>query len=76
DSSYSQLCFSTRQCLIYHSSKAREDYENTLKQLWNTPSNPNPVIPCLCVRTGLDLYLRVKNFHQDQKSLCLLLIFL
>lgn len=30
--------------------------------MWTTDANPNPVLPILSVRTGLDLFLRVMNF--------------
>ena len=30
--------------------------------MWTNYSNPNPVLPCLSVRTGFDLFLRIMNF--------------
>ena len=34
----------------------------SLKQSWNHPLNPNHVLPCLSVRTGFDLYLKIMAF--------------
>lgn len=40
----------------------REQAVQELKQMWTTPTNQNSVLPCLSVRTGLDLFLEVKNY--------------
>ena len=40
----------------------REELICSLQKLWTSKVNPNPVLPCLSVRTGLDLYLRVMQF--------------
>ncbi|XP_062580685.1 uncharacterized protein LOC134242601 [Saccostrea cucullata] len=40
----------------------REQVIQDLKQMWTTSTNQNPVLPCLSVRTGLDLFLQVKNY--------------
>ena len=40
----------------------REELITSLQKLWTSKVNPNPVLPCLSVRTGLDLYLRVMQF--------------
>ncbi|XP_046562901.1 uncharacterized protein LOC124271792 [Haliotis rubra] len=33
-----------------------------LQNLWTSHTNPNPVIPCLSVRSGFDLFLKVMKF--------------
>lgn len=40
----------------------REQVIEELKQMWTTSTNQNSVLPCLSVRTGLDLFLQVKNY--------------
>ena len=49
----------------YHCFKChgnRHEIIQDLKELWTNSSNPNFVLPCLAVRSGLDLFLKVKAF--------------
>uniref|UniRef100_A0A0B6YY34 Uncharacterized protein n=1 Tax=Arion vulgaris TaxID=1028688 RepID=A0A0B6YY34_9EUPU len=63
DASYSRLCYAARQCLVCHSNKSIAGYVSTLQHLWTSnTSNSNHVLPCLCVRTALDLFLQVKGY--------------
>ena len=47
-------------CLRCHRNKA--EIVNDLKEFWTNTTNQNSVLPCLSVRTGLDLFLKVKAF--------------
>lgn len=47
-------------CLKCHRNTA--EIINDLKEFWTNTSNQNSVLPCLSVRTGLDLFLKVKAF--------------
>ena len=38
-----------------------------LETLWTNKYNPNPVLPCLSVRTALDLFLTVQNYPPDSE---------
>ena len=38
-----------------------------IQKMWTTASNPNPALPCLSVRTALDLYLRVMDFPRGSE---------
>ena len=49
-----------QHCVIGRSDRPKQLHQ--IRDLWLTRANPNPVLPCLSVRTGLDLYLQVKNF--------------
>lgn len=40
----------------------RDEIEQDIRNLWVNNQNKNHVLPCLSVRTGLDLYLTVMNF--------------
>lgn len=42
--------------------KDRNGLIRELQNLWTSHTNPNPVIPCLSVRSGFDLFLTVMNF--------------
>ena len=67
DSTYSRLMYAARQCFVYHTQSNRVGYTRQLQQLWSPDHNPNPVLPCLCVRTAFDLFLQVKNFPQGSE---------
>ncbi|KAK3577166.1 hypothetical protein CHS0354_037504 [Potamilus streckersoni] len=47
----------------------RESLVRDLSSMWTNSQNPNHVIPCLSVRTGFDLFLRVKNFPPGSEIL-------
>lgn len=38
-----------------------------IQQMWITNQNRNPVLPCLSVRTALDLYLQIMNFPKGSE---------
>jgi dTDP-4-amino-4,6-dideoxygalactose transaminase len=40
----------------------RTKVTDDIKSLWVHENNRNSVLPCLSVRSGLDLYLKVMNF--------------
>lgn len=40
----------------------RNEIIEDLKEFWTNSSNQNSVLPCLSVRTGLDLFLKVVSF--------------
>ncbi|XP_070568883.1 uncharacterized protein [Ptychodera flava] len=49
-----------RQCI--YPSGDRQQLIESLKKQWTTPHNRSHVLPCLCVRTAFDLYLRVMKY--------------
>lgn len=67
DLDWRDLLFAIKECLaLFHSISHDQVIEN-IKKIWTTPQNPNHVLPCLSVRTGLDLYLQAKNFPQGSE---------
>lgn len=40
----------------------RDRVVSEIKALWTNENNPNHVLPCLSVRSGFDLYLKVMDF--------------
>jgi len=69
DSCPSEFVFAAKQASRPHSKKERQLHVETLQKLWQSESNPNHVLPCLCVRTALDLYLTVKAFPPGSEVL-------
>ncbi|GFR85659.1 L-glutamine:2-deoxy-scyllo-inosose aminotransferase [Elysia marginata] len=67
DSTYSRLLYAARQCFSFHTQTNRAAYLRQLQELWCPDFNPNPVLPCLCVRTAFDLFLQVKNFPEGSE---------
>ena len=62
---FPDACWRDLYQALQHSATGCSDRERLviqLKKLWTHPENPNHVLPCLSVRTALDLYLQVKNF--------------
>lgn len=39
----------------------------SLEKLWKTVNNPNHVLPCLSVRSALDMYLRLMSFPEGSE---------
>ncbi|XP_076088870.1 uncharacterized protein LOC143059274 isoform X2 [Mytilus galloprovincialis] len=62
DAKWKDIGYSIAQCAKVHRHKDRDKTIGQLKTMWLNPSNQNHVLPCLSVRTGLDLYLRVMNY--------------
>ncbi|XP_041375003.1 uncharacterized protein LOC121387841 [Gigantopelta aegis] len=60
DADFKHLCSAMWYCL--HCPSDRVSLIKSLQKIWTTSSNPNPVLPLLSVRTGLDLYLTAKAF--------------
>lgn len=48
------------KCLSWGTDRAKVN--DDLQKMWTTSNNSNKVLPCLSVRSGLDLYLKVMNF--------------
>ncbi|XP_066263544.1 uncharacterized protein [Branchiostoma lanceolatum] len=60
DASWRDILSGIRDCTF--SSPDRQLNTRRLQKIWTTAQNPNHVLPCLSVRTGLDLFLTVKKF--------------
>ncbi|KAI8502393.1 hypothetical protein Bbelb_199810 [Branchiostoma belcheri] len=60
DASWRDILSGIRDCTI--SSPDRQLNTRRLQKIWTTTQNPNHVLPCLSVRTGLDLFLAVQKF--------------
>ncbi|KAL5005855.1 hypothetical protein ScPMuIL_017013 [Solemya velum] len=60
DADYRYFWRTALKCLKFN--YKREELINGLQLLWTNQRSPHKVLPCLSVRTGLDLYLRTKNF--------------
>lgn len=60
DAEWKDIAYSIAQCVRCHGNRAK--LNSQLQTMWINKSNQNPVLPCLSVRTGLDLYLRVMNY--------------
>ncbi|CAH1277497.1 Hypp9665, partial [Branchiostoma lanceolatum] len=58
--SWRDILSGIRDCTV--SSPDRQLNTRRLQKIWTTAQNPNHVLPCLSVRTGLDLFLTVKKF--------------
>ncbi len=58
--SFKDFVKAAHQCILGRAN--RDTLLTSLQKMWTSLQNPNPVLPCLSVRTGLDLYLRVHNF--------------
>lgn len=65
DASYGDLLFSASQCV--HCTSNRESIIKELEVMWSNPANRNSVLPCLCVRSGFDLYLKVKDYPKGSE---------
>ncbi|OWF51339.1 uncharacterized protein LOC110449309 [Mizuhopecten yessoensis] len=60
DADWRDLLFSASQCI--NRTANREPIVKELQAMWSNPTNQNSVLPCLSVRSGLDLYLKVKDY--------------
>ncbi|XP_060069887.1 uncharacterized protein LOC132549917 [Ylistrum balloti] len=60
DADWRDLLFSAKQCISC--GVKREQIIKELQTMWLHPTNQNSVLPCLSVRTCLDLYLKVKDY--------------
>ncbi|XP_033728380.1 uncharacterized protein LOC117317635 [Pecten maximus] len=60
DADWRDLLFSASQCV--RCTAKREPMIKELQIMWSNPANQNSVLPCLSVRTALDLYLQVKDY--------------
>ena len=60
DASFTDFMRAAHQCVLGRNDRLTLLHQ--IRELWLTRVNPNPVLTCLSVRTGLDLYLQVKNF--------------
>ncbi|XP_078620811.1 uncharacterized protein LOC144887448 [Branchiostoma floridae x Branchiostoma japonicum] len=60
DASWRDILSGIRDCTV--ASPDRQLNTRRLQKIWTTPQNPNHVLPCLSVRTGLDLFLTVQRF--------------
>ncbi|KAL4217219.1 hypothetical protein ACF0H5_023671 [Mactra antiquata] len=60
DAEFSDFRHALTKCLSFGLDRKKiiEDIEN----IWKNEKNKNHVLPCLSVRSGLDLYLKVMNF--------------
>ncbi|XP_014771339.1 uncharacterized protein LOC106869918 [Octopus bimaculoides] len=62
DVDWKSILCALKDCLsIYHSITRKQVIER-IRNIWTKPQNQNFVLPCLSVRSGLDLYLQVQNF--------------
>ena len=57
DASLSELFQAAKNCVL--GNPDRQQLIKNLEEIWTTEQNPNNVLPCLSVRTALDLFLRV-----------------
>ncbi|BFZ15616.1 hypothetical protein BsWGS_18655 [Bradybaena similaris] len=62
DTEFSHLRYAASQCLHCHDVKYRKKLQHDLEKLWITESNSNYAMALLSVRTGFDLFLKVKTF--------------
>lgn len=62
DTDFTHISYAAAQCLCVRDNKYREKLEHDLARLWTSKSNLNHVMVLLSVRTGFDLFLKVKNF--------------
>ncbi|XP_077994381.1 uncharacterized protein LOC144448102 [Glandiceps talaboti] len=60
DAHWNDVLTALRQCVS--PTETREQLTESLQQLWMTEQNSNHVLPCLCVRTALDLYFRIMKY--------------
>lgn len=60
DAQWSHFIRAAALCTM--ASPNREEIIKDIQQMWITNQNRNPALPCLSVRTALDLYLQVMNF--------------
>ncbi|XP_002739173.1 uncharacterized protein LOC100367139 [Saccoglossus kowalevskii] len=60
DASWADVVFAFKEST--YPSLGREKILQMIHKQWTRPENPNYVLPCLCVRSGFDLYLRVMKY--------------
>lgn len=60
DASWVDLLKAAERCTV--GCDDRRQLIHSLQKLWTTTENPNSVMPCLSVRTALDLYFTVMAF--------------
>ncbi|CAH1788165.1 unnamed protein product [Owenia fusiformis] len=65
DASWRDFLVAISKCTV--SSVDRKRTEEEIQKIWTNEANSNFVLPCLSVRSALDLFLRVKSFPKGSE---------
>ncbi|GAB1602725.1 hypothetical protein Ahia01_000552500 [Argonauta hians] len=67
DVDWKSVLAALKNCLTLYHSITRKQAIERIQKIWTKPQNQNFVLPCLSVRSGLDLYLQAKNFPRGSE---------